>query len=440
VAIVASGAGTPGTSARFHLTTVVPFIAKYHVPVTMPLAVTSLAIWLYLALGRGMFWRLGQFDQDARELPPPAIWPSVVAVVPARNEAETISQTIAALLQQDYPGKLLLVVVDDHSEDDTAQVARQSATQNGAESRFSMHTASPLPPGWTGKLWALDQGVHGTASHPPWSSRAKGGSSVDDPRTALAEDIRVSYFWFTDADVVHAPDTLRRLVSHADQNKLDLASLMVLLHAKTLPERALIPPFLYFFLKLYPPRWIADAQTRTAGAAGGCVLLRREALERIGGLTAIRSEVIDDCALARAVKRGGGKIWMGLTRASVSLRAYENFGEIRDMIARTAFTQLRYSSLLLLGTLAGLFLTYIAPVALLCTHQATARILGFAAWLLMALTFLPTVRFYRLSPLWAPLLPVAALFYAYATGLSAFRYWLHRGAQWKGRAQAPRQT
>jgi hopene-associated glycosyltransferase HpnB len=344
------------------------------------------------------------------------------------------------VLRQDYPGKLFLVVVDDHSEDETAQLARQSATQSGAESRFGMHTASPLPPGWTGKLWALDQGVHRSTSPPPWSSRAKGGSSVDDPLTALSDDTRASHFWFTDADVVHAPDTLRRLVSRAEQNKLDLASLMVLLHSKTLPERALIPPFLYFFLKLYPPSWIADAQSRTAGAAGGCVLLRREALERIGGLAAIRSEVIDDCALARAVKRGGGKVWMGLTRASVSLRAYGNFGEIRDMIARTAFTQLGYSPLLLLGTLAGLLLTYIAPVALLGTHQAASRILGFAAWLLMSLTFLPTVRFYRLSPLWAPLLPVGALFYAYATWLSAFRYWLDRGAQWKGRAQAPRQV
>jgi hopene-associated glycosyltransferase HpnB len=419
---------------------VVPFNAKYRVPVTMLLAATSLAIWLYLALGRGKFWRLGRFDQDGVELPSPAIWPSVVAVVPARNEAGTISQTIAALLQQDYPGEFFLVVVDDHSEDDTAQVARQSATQNGAESRFSIHTASPLPPGWTGKLWALDQGVHRTASQPLWSSRPKEGSSVDETLSTQADDTRVTYFWFTDADIVHAPDTLRRLASRAVQNKLDLASLMVLLQAKTLPERALIPPFLYFFLKLYPPRWIADAQTRTAGAAGGCMLLRRDALERIGGLAAIRSEVIDDCALARAVKRGSGKIWMGLTRASVSLRSYENFGEIRDMIARTAFTQLRYSPLLLLGTLAGLFLTYLAPVALLCTHQGAARMLAFAAWLVMSLTFLPTLRFYRLSPLWAPLLPVAALFYAYATWLSAIRYWLNRGAQWKGRAQAPRQA
>ena len=416
-----------------------------------------LSIWLYLTLARGLFWRLRPFDDDQAQHPPPPNWPHVVAIVPARNEAATIGQTVAALLKQNYPGEFSLVVVDDHSEDDTAQVAQQAAAQNGAESRFSNHTASPLPPDWTGKLWALDEGVRQTASPPnvrraasrpnafppKLSSRAERGicfSSVDDTPTTNSKDTNPTYFWFTDADVLHAPDILGRLVSRAEQNKLDLTSLMVLLQAKTLPERALIPPFLYFFLKLYPPRWIADARASTAGAAGGCILLRREALERIGGLATIRSEVIDDCALARAVKHSGGSIWMGLTRTSVSLRAYTTFAEIRDMIARTAFTQLRYSPLLLVGTLAGLFLTYIAPVALLFARNPITRILSLAAWLLMSLTFLPTVRFYRPSPLRAPLLPLAALFYAYATWLSAIRYWLNRGAQWKGRAQAPRQT
>jgi hopene-associated glycosyltransferase HpnB len=271
-----------------------------------------------------------------------------------------------------------------------------------------------LPPGWTGKLWALNEGVL------PASSSAPG------------------FYWFTDADVIHAPDTLRRLVSRAKQNKLDLTSLMVLLRAKTFPERALIPAFLFFFLKLYPPHWIADPKARTAGAAGGCVLLRREALDRIGGLAAIRGEVIDDCALARAVKHGGGKIWIGVTRNSLSQRAYITFGEIRDMIARTAFTQLRYSTLLLLGTLLGLLLTYIAPIALLFARNPAARILALATWLLMSLLFLPTVRFYRISTHWAASLPLAAAFYAYATCLSAARYWLNRGAQWKGRSQARR--
>jgi cellulose synthase/poly-beta-1,6-N-acetylglucosamine synthase-like glycosyltransferase len=416
-------------------------------------AATSLAVWLYLTLARGTFWLLSSFDDDEAKHASPPSWPRVAAIIPARNEAQTISQTIAALLHQNYPGEFYIIVVDDHSEDQTAQIAQEFAKENGMESRINIHPASTLPSGWTGKLWALSEGVSmssasplssvapasstGTASS-NMSSRAERGICFSPPADKEATHTAPTYFWFTDADVIHAPDTLRRLVARAEQNKLDLTSLMVLLRAKTLPERALIPAFLFFFLKLYPPRWIAAATARTAGAAGGCVLLRREALERIGGLTAIRSDVIDDCALARAVKCSGGKIWMGLTRASHSLRAYLTFAEIRDMIARTAFTQLHYSTFLLLGTLAGMFLTYLTPPALLFVHNSLARILALAAWLLMSLTFLPAIRFYRLSPLWTPLLPLAALFYAYATWLSALRYWLNRGGQWKGRAQAPR--
>jgi hopene-associated glycosyltransferase HpnB len=383
-------------------------------PATLLLASISLVIWLYLLAARCTFWRLDAFDDDPANHTPPKNWPRVIAIVPARNEAETINQTITALLQQDYPGEFSVIVVDDHSEDQTKPIAQQVAKEHRAESRVAIQSASPLPPGWTGKLWALNEGVLPASSSAP------------------------EFYWFTDADVVHAPDTLRRLVSLAEQNKLDLTSLMVLLRAKTFPERALIPAFLFFFLKLYPPRWIADPQARTAGAAGGCALLRREALDRIGGLTTIRGEVIDDCALARAVKHSGAKIWMGLTRKSLSRRAYITFGEIRDMIARTAFTQLRYSPLLLLGTLLGLSLTYLAPIALLFAPNPAARLLALATWLLTSLTFLPTVRFYRISTHWAASLPLAAAFYAYATCLSAARYGLNRGAQWKGRSQAPR--
>ena len=211
---------------------------------------------------------------------------------------------------------------------------------------------------------------------------------------------------------------------------------MVLLQAKSFPERLLIPPFIYFFLKLYPPRWIADSRSRTAGAAGGCVLLRGDRLEKIGGLAAIRSEVIDDCALARAVKRSGGRIWMGVTRKSVSLRRYSSFGEIGDLIARTAYTQLKYSPLLLLGTLLGLFVTYFVPVVLLFSSQPFVWRMSLAAWALTAATYLPITRFYNQSRLWALTLPISAAFYAYATWLSALRYWLGRGGQWKGRSQA----
>jgi cellulose synthase/poly-beta-1,6-N-acetylglucosamine synthase-like glycosyltransferase len=418
--------------------------------VVIVLATISLFIWLYLALARGIFWRLRPFDDDQAKHLSPAIWPPIVAIVPARNEAQTIGKTIAALLQQDYQGQFSVIVVDDHSEDRTAQIALQTAKEKAADPRVQILRSSPLPPGWTGKLSALNEGVllacASTSSYADlaisnMSSPAERGTcscSIDDAQTTDANDTNPSYFWFTDADVVHAPDTLRRLVGRAEQNKLDLTSLMVLLHAKTLPERMLIPAFLFFFLKLYPPRWIANPNARTAGAAGGCVLLRREALQRIGGLQAIRSEVIDDCALARAVKRAGGPIWMGVTRASHSLRVYNTWAEVRDMIARTAFTQLRYSTPLLIGTLAGLLLTYIAPIPFVFINQTAARILALTAWLLMSLLFLPTVRFYRLSRFWAPLLPFAALFYAYATWLSALRYWFNRGAQWKGRSQAPR--
>jgi hopene-associated glycosyltransferase HpnB len=383
---------------------------------SLAVASISLAIWLYLALARGAFWRLPAFDDDVAKCEPPSAWPRVIAVVPARNEAATIAQSLTSLLKQDYAGEFSVVVVDDHSEDATAQIARQVARELNAESRTDIRVAPALPSGWTGKLWALNEGVSHAGSAPP------------------------AYYWFTDADIVHAPDTLQRLVARAECDHLDLASLMVLLRAKTLPERALIPAFLFFFLKLYPPRWIANPRACTAGAAGGCILLRRDALERIGGLAAIRSEVIDDCALARAVKRGGGRLWMGLTRASVSLRAYATFREIRDLIARTAFTQLRYSALLLLGTLLAMFLTYIAPIAVLFAHGPGTRILGACGWLLMSLMYLPTIRFYRLSPGWAATLPLAALFYSYATLLSAARYYLGRGAQWKGRAQASREV
>jgi hopene-associated glycosyltransferase HpnB len=360
-----------------------------------------------------------------------------MAVVPARNEAETIGRVVTSLIEQDYPGQLSVIVVDDHSEDATAAIAKQAAEPDGAGKRASIVSAPALSSGWTGKLSALNAGVSSIETSSV-AAQSGDGSETSDSGATSSSDQAPSFYWFTDADVIHAPDTLLRLVMHAERDKLDLASLMVLLQAKTLPERALIPAFLYFFLMLYPPQWIADDELSTAGAAGGCILLKREALARIGGLAAIRGEVIDDCALARAVKAGGGRVWMGLTRKSTSLRAYGTFAEIRDLISRTAFTQLRYSALLLAGTLAGMFLTYVAPIVLLFAHDSTARTLGFASWLLMSLSFLPTVRFYRLSPLWAPFLPVSALFYTYATWLSAVRYWMGKGGQWKGRAQAPK--
>jgi len=377
------------------------------------LAAIPLAIWIYLLLARGDFWQVREEETQPEPLPN---WPRVAAVVPARNEAGTIARTVSSLAGQDYAGEFSIVVVDDHSEDGTLALARKAAAESRAAERIAIHSAADIPPGWTGKLWALNEGAEAASEGKP------------------------DFLWFTDADVVHAPDTLKRLVFRAEKDSLDLASLMVLLQARTFPERLLIPPFLYFFLLLYPPRWIADPNANTAGAAGGCILLRRNVLAPIGGFASIRGEVIDDCALARAVKSRGGGIWMGLTRTSVSLRSYGSFAEIRDMIARTAFTQLRYSLLLLIAALAGLFATFLLAWVLFFAYPGEAWLLVDTAIALMAASFLVTVRFYNLSAAWALTLPVAAIFYGYATCVSAVRYWLGHGGQWKGRAQAPRRN
>jgi len=377
------------------------------------IAVLPLAIWLYLFFARGNFWQL---HEETAEIKPLKRWPRVVAIVPARNEAETIGLAVTSLAKQDYRGEFFAIVVDDHSDDDTVDLARKAAEECNANVRISIHSASELAPGWTGKVWAMNEGIAATTGRAP------------------------DYFWLTDADIAHAPDALRRLVRQAEGDSLDLTSLMVYLRVKTLPERLLIPAFLYFFLMVYPPNWVAEPKTRAAAAAGGCILLRRCALERIGGIAAVRSEVIEDCALARAVKQSGGKIRLGLTRSSVSLRGYNSFGGIRDLVARVAFTQLRYSFLVLLGVLAGLFVTYLLPWLLFFAFPGEAWLAVDTTIAMMAATFAVTVKFYSLSWPWALTLPIAALFYGYATCVSAVRYWLGRGGQWKGRAQAPLKT
>ena len=377
------------------------------------LSIVSLLIWVVLTFLRGAFWQLLAFDDDISVQEPLLSWPRVAVIAPARNEAETIGRAVESLVKQEYGGEYHVVVVDDHSDDETGILAREAAEHAGAGERVSILRGAALENGWTGKLLAMRQGVGSDAAR------------------------EADFFWFTDADIEHAPDTLRRIVQRAERDKLDLVSLMALAQVNSFPERLLIPPFLYFFLKLYPPSWIASRTRKAAGAAGGCILLRRAVLERIGGLAAIRGEVIEDCAMARAVKRTGGGLWMGITRKSVSLRTYTSFTEIQDLIARTAFTQLGYSGLALVGTLLGMLVTYLLPVIFAFSPHAVVWRMGLAAWALMAITYLPTVRFYRMSALWAAALPLAASFYSYATLLSAARYWLGRGGQWKGRAQAP---
>ena len=377
------------------------------------ISIFPLAIWLYLFFARGNFWQLHEDTGGPTRL---KRWPRVVAIVPARNEAETIGRAVTSLAKQDYDGEFFTIVVDDHSNDGTADLARKAVDECNAQQTTSVHFASELPSGWTGKVWAMNEGIAAAATRAP------------------------DFLWLTDADIAHAPDTLRRLVSQAERDSLDLASLMVFLRVQTFPERLLMPAFLYFFLTVYPQNWVADPKSRAAAAAGGCILVRRSALERIGGMEAVRTEVIEDCALARVVKQSGGKIRLELTRSSVSLRGYNSFAGIRDLIARVAFTQLRYSILALLGALAGLLVAYLLPWVLFFAFPGEAWLAVDTTIAMMAASFAVTVKFYGLPWPWALTLPFAALFYGYATCVSAVRYWLGRGGQWKGRAQAPLKT
>jgi hopene-associated glycosyltransferase HpnB len=338
----------------------------------------------------------------------------VAVIVPARNETLVIGQTIHSLLRQAYDGAVQIFLVDDHSSDGTPEMARHAADEAGCPDRLSVIQAGPLPDGWTGKLWALSEGVRAATLFIP------------------------DYYWFTDADIVHEPDNLSSLLARVETGGFDLVSLMVKLHCESLAERMLIPAFVFFFFKLYPPAWVSRMDKRTAAAAGGCILIRPAALARMGGVAAIRNQLIDDCALARAVKPGG-RIWLGLTARARSLREYGSFGEIGHMIARTAFTQLHHSALLLCGVVFAMTITYIAPLVLLGIGGHAAAF-GLAAWLLMASAYWPTLHVYRLSPLWAPLLPIVAAFYLGATVYSAVEYWAGRGGVWKDRVQGRRSS
>ncbi len=360
------------------------------------------AAWLYLLVGRGGFWRM-QVEPRAQE---PGRWPSVAVVIPARNEAAVVGWAVASVAAQRYQGPWRMVLVDDHSTDDTAAIARRAAP----DARLAIVAAGPLPSGWTGKLWALAEGVRQAAGDP-------------------------EYFLFTDADIAHPPGNLAHLAARAETEGYDLVSFMATLECGNAAERALIPAFVFFFFLLYPPAWIRDRRRATAGAAGGCILIRRAALERIGGIAAIAGELIDDCALARAVKRQGGRVWLGLSAETRSIRAYASFGEIGRMISRSAFTQLRHSRLLVAGTVAGMGLLYLSPPLLVFLGHGGAVVAGASAWLASAVAYYPILRFYRLSPWRAPLLPAIAAFYAGATVHSAIAHGRGRGGEWKGRMQ-----
>jgi hopene-associated glycosyltransferase HpnB len=374
----------------------------------------ALAVWLYLLLARGGFWR-ANIREEADPAPAPAAWPAVAAVIPARNEADVIPQTLPSLLTQDYPGPLTAVLTDDQSTDGTAEAARSAADAHGAGNRLTILEGSALPPGWTGKLWAMQQGIE------------KARSAADTPR----------YLLLTDADIAYDPGAVRRLVARAEAKGLVLASLMVKLRCKSLAERALIPAFVFFFQMLYPFAWVNRRDSRMAAAAGGCMLVRFEALDAAGGIEAIRSSLIDDCALGRSMKRQG-PVWLGLTESVRSLRPYPGFADIRRMVARSAYDQLNYSPLLLAAAVAGMTVTYLIPPVIAVLGTGIAQAAGFLAWCLMTLAFLPIVRFYGLTVLWAAALPVIAGCYMLFTLDSALQHWRGKGGLWKGRVQARR--
>lgn len=372
------------------------------------LSTLALLIWLYLLLFHAGFWQMDHYllpkqrSNDSHR---------VAVIIPARNEADVIEHAITSLLAQDFAGSVHLFVVDDHSSDSTAQVAQQTAQRAGAAARLTVIASPPLPLGWLGKVWAMQQGWIIARMHNP------------------------DYVLLTDADIKHAPDNLTRLVALAESQELDLLSVMVRLRCETVAEKLLVPAFVYFFFMLYPPAAIARRGSRFAGAAGGCMLARPSALERAGAFESIRNEIIDDCSLAARIKQTGGKLWLGLTDETRSLRGYGSFGELRAMIARTAFKQLRHSVWLLAVCVLGMLLVFILPVALLGSRSLAIQIEAAVALGFMLRTYLPVIRLYRLNAAIALTLPLASVFYLYATIYSAVSYWRGLGGQWKGRAQ-----
>ncbi len=384
------------------------------------ISLVSLAIWIYLLLGRGWFWRCGETDDavdasdaEARMQAAPGLWPRVVAIVPARDEASVIARSIGSLLRQDYPEHFSVVVVDDQSSDGTANSALAAARAAGAIDRVSIIGGTEVPQGWTGKLWAMHQGLAATevGSAPP------------------------EFVLFSDADITFAPQTLRRLVTIARSKRTVLTSLMVKLRCQSAAERWLVPAFVFYFQKLYPFAWVNDPKRATAAAAGGCMLVKREVLASAGGLDALKNNLIDDCALAALMKRRG-PIWLGLTNHVHSLRAYPTLADFKQTVVRSAFAQLRGSPLQLAGAVVGMVTVYLAPPFFAVFTHGAAQTAGVASWILMALSFVPTLRLYGQAVVRCFALPVIAAAFTAFTLESALLYWRGHGGYWKGRFQA----
>jgi hopene-associated glycosyltransferase HpnB len=383
-------------------------------------ALLSMAVWAYLLFGRGWFWLSRERDDsvslanDAALGIAPDSWPAVVAIIPARDEADVIADSVGSLLRQDYGGPFLVVVVDDQSTDGTAAAASAAASAAGGTDRLRIIAGTSVAPGWTGKLWAMRQGL---------SAVEAGGAGPE-------------FVLFSDADIAYAPHVLARLVAIARTRNSVLTSLMVKLRCESAAERWLVPAFVFFFQMLYPFAWVNDFRRRTAAAAGGCMLARRETLAAAGGLEALRGALIDDCALG-AIMKQQGPIWLGLTESVHSLRAYRDFADFRRMVARSAFAELRYSPLRLAGVVAGMGLTYLAPPFFAVFAEGIAQAAGALAWAMMALALAPTLRLYGRPLAGGLALPAVAAAYVAFTLDSAVQYWRGRGGYWKGRIQAP---
>ena len=383
------------------------------------ISLIPLAIWAYLLFGRGWFWLCGERDDSAavanKAPSAPDAWPSVVAIIPARDEADMIARSVGSLLRQDYSGSFSVVVVDDQSTDGTAAVASNTARDAHADERLKIVTGNGPPTGWTGKLSAMRQGL------------AEVEASAQAPEFVL----------FTDADIAYAPHVLSRLVAIARAKNSVLTSLMVKLRCESAAERWLAPAFVFFFQMLYPFAWVNDPRRTTAAAAGGCMLVRREALHAAGGLEVVRNALIDDCALGGLMK-GQGPIWLGLTESVDSLRAYSTFAEFRRMVSRSAFAELRYSPLRLAGAIGGMALVYVAPPLFAIFGRGVAQAAGAVTWAMMAIALAPMLRLYGRSLIGGFALPTIAAAYVAFTFDSAYQYWRGRGGYWKGRFQAPR--
>ncbi len=369
----------------------------------------SLLVWLYLGLLHGRFWQAGPSLPPLPDAlrPDPATWPALCVVVPARDEAASIEEALGSLLDQDYPGPYGVILVDDRSSDATASLARGLGSPH-----LHVVDGTDTPPGWSGKLWAVAQGV------------ARAQRLLPDQN---------GFFLLTDADIVHEPSHLATLVAKALRDNLEQVSEMVALNTESAAERALVPAFVYFFQLLYPFALVNRADRRPAAAAGGTILIRQAALERIGGIESLRDALIDDVALARRVKCSGGGIWLGHSRQARSVRPYPHPGDVWRMVARTAYVQLRFSPLLLVGTLLGMTLLWLVPLAALLFSGGVSELFGLMAWAIATLSFLPTLRRFELSPFWTLLLPGVAMFYTLATLASAVDHHRGRGVVWKQR-------